>query len=73
VRIVLRVDDGRLGSAQPVDFAIAADSQDLVSSNRDRLGHRPVAIGGIDCRVVHDQIDRPIVVVALGANDQSRD
>ena len=39
----------------------------------DGVGDRAVIVGGVDPGVVDDEIDRPAVVVALGADDEAGD
>ena len=69
----LRVDDGRLRTAIAHDLALAADLENLVAADRDRVGDRAEIVGGIHPGVVDDQIDRTAVVGALGADDEPGD
>ena len=62
-----------LRAAQAVDFAVAADTQDLVSAHRHRFRHRPGGIGGIDLAVENNEIDGAVVVVALRADHEAGD
>jgi hypothetical protein len=68
----LCVDDGRLRAAQAVDFAVAANAQDLVAADGHRLRHRPILVRGVDPRILDDEIDRA-VVVALRASHKPGD
>ena len=72
-RRALRVDHRRLRTAVAHDLALAADLENLVAADRDRVRDRPEIVGGVDPRVVDDEIDRAAVVVALGADDQAGD
>jgi hypothetical protein len=69
----MRVDDGRLRAAVAHHLALAADLEDLVAADRDRLRRRAEVVGGVDLRVVDDQIDRAAAVVALRPDDQASD
>jgi hypothetical protein len=68
----LRIDHDGLRPTKPVHFSRRAHVQDLVALHRHRFCHRPIAIGGVDAPVHHDQINRPIVG-SLSANDQTGD
>ena len=69
----LRIDRRRLRPAQPEDLAVAADPENLVAADRHRLGHVPSASPVNTTRVVDDQIDRPVAVVPLRADDEAGD
>ena len=68
-----RVDDDGLGPLQAGDFAGGADAQDLVAADGNGLGGRAAAVGRVDRGVGDDEVDRPIVVVALGPDDEAGD
>ena len=67
------VDLDGLRPPQAAHLARAPDAQDLVAANRHRAfeGRRPV--GREHLRVEDDQIDRPAVVVPLGADNEAGD
>jgi hypothetical protein len=69
----LRVDDGRLRPAVAHDLALAADLENFVAADGDGFRHRTAVVGGIDPGVVDDEIDGAAGVVAVRADDQSRD
>ena len=67
------IDDRCLRPAVTQDLALAADFEDLVAAYRDRVGDRAEVVGGVDARVVDDEIDGATVVSALGSDDQAGD
>jgi hypothetical protein len=69
-RSAKRIDRDRLRPLHPQDLAVAAHLQDLVGPHRNRFRHLARVAGEHD-GVVHDQIDRTVVVVTLGADDQA--
>ena len=69
----LRVDDGRLRTAVAHDLALPADAENLVAADGDGGGDRALIVGDVDPGVVDDEIDRPAVVGALGADDEAGD
>ena len=72
-RATLGVEDDRLRTAQAKNLAVAADTKDLVPSNRDRLCEGACPIGCVDLGVVDDEVHWPVGVVALRAHDQPGD
>ena len=67
------VDHRRLGPAKAHDLALASDEQNLVAANRDRLSHRAVGAGGVQLRVVDDDVDGTVRIAPLGTDNQSGD
>src|SRR5262249_24335777 len=58
---------------EPLDVVIAANTQDPVSSHGDCGGCAFRRIAGVDVPVVDNEIDRPALVLPLGADNQSGD
>ena len=69
----MRVDHDGLRPLQAGDFAGGADAKDLVAAHGHGLRGRAAPVRRIDGGVGDDEIHRPIVVVALGPDDEAGD
>ncbi len=64
------VDGDGLRTLHPQDLAIAADLQNLVAADRDRLRQIGFDLAGENNRVVDDQVHQS-VIVTLGADNEA--
>ena len=67
------IDEHGLRAPQALDLAVAAHAQDLIASHGHGFGKPARPVRFVHLRVVHDEIDRPLIVVALRAHHQPGD
>src|SRR3954469_26018380 len=72
-RAAARIDQHRLRTAIAHDLALASRLEDLVAADRDRLGHRPEVVALVYLCFAVGIVDRPSVVLAFRADDETGD